>query len=227
MPPTKIVKLIYDDFETSSITLGITGTLIYRGYRLNACYDIDEQTASRTITGFNQIAAFYNRYHVTWAKISCTFVNTAGSPVIVGIVFRPVANEATWNTWEAWKAVMGNGFPARQTILTGSGGSMDRVTLNVKMPLWKLQGSKSEYADSEYGSVVSGNPPNILEGFIYMLSPTASGMTAVSTVLTQIRTTQYVKFSKRKLLTTSITIDDNPRDDNSDKNPGTETAAEA
>lgn len=177
------------------------------------------------MTGFNENAAFYKRYHVQWGKIECTFVNPNAIPVIVGITFRPVTNESGWSTWDAWKLGPGNGFPAKQCIMTAAGGSKDKCKLSVQCPLWKLHGNKTEYNDSSYGAITSANPGNIVEGFVYILMPTNTAAGSDLKLNTQIKVTQIIKFMQKKLLFSTLTEKDNPIDSNVTNN-GTEDAAE-
>lgn len=207
---SKVVKLSYQDATTPYVTITAGTKFAFREYRLNSAYDFDIQLLSDAAIGYKEWAAFYRRYLVTYVSLTCTFINPTPSAVWVGIMFRPVTGETNWTEWLTWRMIKSQNFPHRMMMLSPAGGKSDRVTLNVKCPLWKLHGRRGDYnGDADFSADVDANPARQLDGLVFCLSPDGNVATAPVAVYTNISATLYVKFYQQKTLRSSNTFDAN------------------
>lgn len=207
IPYSKTVKLVYLDQATHAITVS-GSSFAFRQYRLNSAYDFDIQYFSDSAVGYNEWAAFYKRYLVTHITLSVTFLNTNAFPVWVGMYFRPVRGEVGWTSWSTWRNLSGQRGNGKQVFLSQAGGKLDRVTITMSMPCWKIFGNKKQYyGDEDFSSSVTLNPGGILDGLIYVLTPTGGSAVNAFDVWTQIKATQHVRFYQPKTLDISNTFD--------------------
>jgi len=172
---------------------------------MNSAYDIDAQILSDSVVGFKEWSAFYGRYLVTWAKIEVDFANASTVPMYVGMCFRPITNETTWSTWADWRNIEGNGMISRFVQLGAGGSSQDMKKLTIKAPLWKVHGNKKEYyGDTGFSAPVDLNPGRLIDGFVWIQTPTDLAATLNLNIFTKIKITLYVKLFQRKLLKQSV-----------------------
>lgn len=197
----KIVHLSYQDTTGTVVTVAAGSTFNYNQYRCNSAFDVNPSIASTSMPGFQEWASFYLKYLVTWCKITCTFVNTSQSACYAGIAFRPYTSEATWTTWTAWRQLEGNSIPHKVRLLSMAGGQGDRVTLSVKAPLWKIVGNFHQYnSDVAYQAVVTTNPSNIIDGFVYVLTGDGAVGGATNPIVTvKVNIQMYVRFFNKRL----------------------------
>lgn len=185
-------------------------------YRINSAYDCDYAYANTSMPGYNEWAKYYQRYQVLYTKIVTTIENTGETPLICGIVFRPVYTEGTWSNWVAWRNLIGSGIPGREYEVAAAGNSGCRRTISFGMRLANLIGNPRQYhGESGYSATIDSNPAIEMEGFVYCL--TAQGNT-VTTAKCVLKTSIYMTirlYEKKYLVATlfdapTTTDDDQP-----------------
>lgn len=196
---------MFSDANTNGLQIATGAKLTFAQYKMNSAWDIDTQVLSDSIVGFKEWSAFYNRYRVTWAKLEVDFKNMAPFPVYAGLVFRPVTNETTWNTWSDWRQIESQGMICRFVMLSQAGGNGDGRKLIIKCPLWKVHRNRREYnGDLHYSAPVDKNPSRTIDGFVWIQTATDAAASANYNVFTKIKITLYVKMYEKKLLRKTI-----------------------
>jgi hypothetical protein len=132
---------------------------------------------SGSISGFPELATLYREYKVHDLEFEWNVVNRESFPVVIGVVYScyDLATQVTsaanaLNTLE-------NGFSTRGKIISGAGG-MDRFCFRGKMGLAKLLGNALQYEGAtDYASLVTGNPVNMLYINFIVVSTTGASLT--------------------------------------------------
>lgn len=198
----KTVKLVYQDYDTPFLRLNTTSSVTWNTYNINGAYDPNPAFLSGSIPGFDEWAAVYANYRVTWCRITCTFTQNIGNPACyIGIYLRPITGETGFTLWKQWLEIAGNPQPNRRAILGNAAGSANTRTLSVKSGLGKLIGQKSMLrSDVGYSASTLGNPPNILQGFTFIATMDGNPPPAELVVYCNCRVTYYVTFWNRRTL---------------------------
>ena len=185
MPLSKKLMFTYNDVTSINLAIppGSPFAQQYFQYKINSLWDLNAQIGSTSTIGFTQWSAFYSKYHVKWARLTTTFVNTGANPVHVGVFIRPIHSEpvSLLGLWSYFReASDGNNLPIKSVLLTPTGGSKDRVTLSVSCPLGRLLGNPSEFAgDVGYSAATNTDPTLLQDAFVFMLD--ADGAVNIAT----------------------------------------------
>jgi len=143
-------------------------------YRLNSIYNYDAQDVNNRPRGYNEIAAFYQRYRVykvTW-MIQCPAVNDR-----LMIVVLPVNNPITAIT-NLQDAVE---YPRAIYRQLGYAGN-NPVTIRGGIYLPKLTGAPpSTYkADDRYSAAINGNPAEVMDLLVGIYNSSGSANLGVT-----------------------------------------------
>ena len=158
---TTLRYVAYGSISTASLGYG------EQIFRLNSLFDPDYSGAGAQPLGFDQWAAFYQRYKVLCAHVKVEFAApTSLAESIVSIIPNLV------NTIDN-SGVNAMAEPnARYSIFSTNGGW--KPTLELVMPLEKLFGiTKEEFGEESYTAATSGSPVNV--GYLHVRVDTASG----------------------------------------------------
>lgn len=196
----KTVRLVYEDYDVPAISLTTAQAVNWNTYNINSAYDPNDAFASGALPGFNEYAAVYANYRVTWCKISTTFTQALGNPACyVGIYMRPIIGETGFTTWRDWIEIAANPQPNAREILGNANGNESTKTLMVKSSLGKLIGQPMMLAsDTAYQASVVSNPAQKLQAFVFIATMDGFGPVATLSVYVRVRITYYVTFWNRR-----------------------------
>lgn len=196
VPEEMTIKLVYHDSYTHTHT---SGAIQLWEFRANSVYDPDYTYTGHQPTGFDEMAALYQRYLVTGCKIEveASPLSSSGSsvPIVVAILPRLEQNSITdINTVvENPKAI--------STVVTGNVADANQhYHLSKYINVAKLFGVKSVQDDLDYSSVVTSNPTAV--AFYSLYSNSANG-SSTSIVALTVTLTYWVKFYKRQTTTST------------------------
>lgn len=199
---SKKVKLCFEDTTQTKLVMSASSGAPYTfyTYNLNGAWDVTPALLNTAMPGFNEWATVYNRYSVTYTRITTTFSLTAtNNPVYVGIFFRPIFVEPGLSSWVGWRNLKGNPLPHKRVLTSSGDANKGCVTLSVGCPIWRLWGLKQEYyGQGTFSSGIASNPATLVQGFIYAL--TGSGLNEDAEITVSTTVTMYIKFYHKKTL---------------------------
>ena len=179
MPMSQKFMFKYENINTNNVDLIGPTPFAFKLFRINSLNAINTTGGNGGIPGYINWTKFYNRYAVHWAKITCEFINNSIEPCYVGIAFRPITMETSWNSWSQYRNIDSNTFPNQQVLLTPRNGSKDSCTLSVQCKLDTLWGLPSQHNGSlAFTSDINANPPTIQDAIIFALSGNGSAINA-------------------------------------------------
>lgn len=136
-------------------------------YRLNSCYDPDYSGAGAQPLGFDQWAAFYNRYKVLSAKWKVQFASPTSLAESIVTVLPNLVNTID----NQGPYVMAEPY-AKSSIFSTNGGW--KPTLGDHMEINKIFGiTEQEFGEESYTAAVGGSPVNV--AYLHVRVDTASG----------------------------------------------------
>ncbi len=143
----------------SAVYNATTGTAFDQLYRLNSLFDPDESGVGGQPTGFDQLAALYNRYRVWNTRWKFRILSTISSGV--GLVLVPSNNTTSLGTLAGAQHAMS--LPYAKWTSTASGtrgenlmGQMDLALLNGR--------THQQYIDDDTtAALVTANPTEVLD----------------------------------------------------------------
>lgn len=194
-PEEMTVKLVYHDSYTHTHT---SGAMQLWEFRANSCFDPDYTYTGHQPTGFDEMAALYQRYLVTAAmiEVSASPISSADAnvPQVVAILPRLEQNSISdLNTvCENPKAVSAN--------VTGSTSDANNsVTIKKYINIKKILGVKN-LDDLDYSSTVTSSPTQPVFFSVYSCSAN-QGSTSIMGLT--VKLTFWVKFYKKQTTTSS------------------------
>lgn len=190
--------MVYADVDTPYIINNATyGS--FTEYRANSIFDVNVASATRTMVGVKEWAAFYSRYRVEGCKISATFNNQAGNGDFLAFIHFARNSTVPWSTWvEAVSTVSGN-YGGIAAVLGPSNGSRGVLRLKKYVSLAKLWGLPGEYKNAgAFTAAMGENPLQQMHARVGILSTT--GATFNATVLLRVKVTMYVRLYNKKIL---------------------------
>lgn len=197
-PDRIILKLSYFDSFNFSLTAGVGGAEVIRG---NSCYDPDRTLTGHQPYGYDQWAAFYQRYRVLGSAIRC--VPTAGSTDFTGS--SNVSCRLTVVPQIAGGATSGNEILEQPysrsrnvTYYNNAQGIIKHYMSTAKM--WGARKS-AVHDEYDYSATTNANPANSWDWLIYV-TPGSNG-TGTSYWAVDVKVTYYVEFSERLQLNSS------------------------
>lgn len=194
---TKFVKLKYVDSDTPIIGAA-TATFGNNTYKLNSAFDVNASIGSANMPGFQEWAAFYQRYRVMAAKITCRYVIRAPNPTYIGIYFTPLAAPFS-ASWLNFRELEGNrNNVIRLCPASGVTGSVGKLKMFRTMK--NLEGDKRLTYDDNYQALVTTNPSNIATGLVYCIDGNNVNNLGNIAAYVQVTVTMWIKFSNIKVL---------------------------
>lgn len=196
VPDRLITTLKYIDVNHSSIGTPATVFGSIR-YRPTAVYDIDPTIGGTTVSGFTELAAFYNYYRVHSSHIRVHFVNqdTTTAPLIIVLPLNNDPGSApSAATIQSWQMNPYNSFK-----LLSSKGGMDRGVVQNVISTEKFVGTRAVRFDDSYAAPVTAIPVNNWFWGVGVLSE--GGVNFTNGLTFQVLLSMVVEFYDRKELT--------------------------
>lgn len=200
-PAKRNVKLKYIEttVNTSPAALAYSVPVIYK---MNNAYDVTNAVTNTAMPGFNEWAAFYNRYRVNMFAITARFHNPSNSPCYVGLVAR-THDQGNMTTWTEARDQQGNKW-ARTKLLGLAGSGQDTGTLRLVVPLGSFIGNKAAYrADDSYSALttgtLTGSPLRIPQCVLWVGS--YDGAANHGLIIFQVTVTMYITLWDKRNLT--------------------------
>lgn len=159
-----VTKLRYTAFGSISTAISGYGEQIFR---LNSLFDPDYSGAGSQPLGFDQWAAFYNRYKVLSVKVRCQFAASTGlAESIVSLTPNMVNTIDT-----SGNHVLAEPY-SKNSVFSTNGGWKPVIEAEYSIP--KLFGLTTlEYGEEAYTAATSGSPVNV--AYLHVRVDTLSG----------------------------------------------------
>lgn len=193
-PESMMCKLVYHDSYTHTHT---SGAQQLWELRANSVYDPDYTYTGHQPTGFDEMAALYQRYLVTAASIEvqASPLSSGGSniPIVVAILPRLEQNSIsdTNTVCENPKAV--------SKVISGSTSDAPSRTISKYITMKKILGV-SNLDDLDYSAPVTTNPT---QGVFFSIYSNSANQGSTSIAALTVKVTYYVKFYKKQTVTSS------------------------
>lgn len=192
---SKNVRMRYIETLTLNIPLA-AGSFNTAVWNLNGMYDPNTAIGGAAIPGFAGWSTFYYKYRVNMAVMRCTFTNTNGFPIYVGLAAQPTYTSLA--NWSACRGLVGNPW-ARVRLLGPSGASTMMTTLTLVVPMARIAGNKFVFkGEQDYTGTSGSNPTNIIPGIALVFS--WDGLNTTASVPIDMRITYYSSFFDRNEL---------------------------
>ncbi len=162
-------------------------------FRLNSIFDPDFTSGGHQPYGFDQMAAWYNRYLVTRARVELTVTDPGADGIFFGAMIRTTAGAASIANESIGEHDERQGCMTKPLNNTGS----QVAPLIFDLPLHVVHGmTKTEWVGGidTHGATVSANPS--LVSFLSFAVANASSASNVA-VKVLVRITYDVEFSER------------------------------
>jgi len=195
MPPSLIRRLNYND----DLTQKASGAsyLVWR-YRINDIYDPDPLVLTGSLTGYNELTAFYDNWRVEKVEVDLSVSNWEAFPLIVGAVFTTTDIVASIGSRTSALNYLENPHSTRGTVLSGKGG-LDRLDKTLSLSVGSLMGNPKQYlAEIGYTGSTSSSPS--LQYFVTMIVVAPSGTVLTNGVMQKCVVRYTTRFFNRKPL---------------------------
>lgn len=191
VPDEMYVKLVYHDSYTHTHTSGATQLWEFRA---NSVYDPDYTYTGHQPTGFDELAALYQRYLVTSSSIEveASQLSSSGSniPIVVAILPRLEQNAITdINT------IVEQQNAVHTTVSGNTADANNHYHISCYRSMNKMFGIKSVANDLDYSATVTTSPNQV--AFFSVFSNSANqGSTSIVALTCTL--TFWVKFYKKQ-----------------------------
>lgn len=195
VPPELECKLVYHDSYTHTHT---TGAMQLWELRANSVYDPDYTYTGHQPTQFDELAALYQRYYVSAAKIevNASPISSSGSNVPIVVAILPRLEQ---NTMTDINTVCENPASVHMVVSGSTSDANVNKTISKYVNIKKLFGVKDLY-DLDYSAAVTTSPNQV--AFLSIYSNSANGgSTSIVGLTTTI--TFWCKFYKRQTTVSS------------------------
>lgn len=196
MPLNKLVKLKYS--TTHNMAVGASGILgTQQKWNLNSIYDVDATGGGHQPSGFDQMAAFYNRYKVLGVDVTVRITDPTIDGMRVFFVIMNPANNAetlTGDTKDAVSEIQQSGY----FDINNSGSQ--KIIKRFYAPIWKLSGLTKLQFDADpdnYTGPVTGDP-----GLLVQMACACCDLNQGSSggVIVTVDLVYHVRYYQRKFL---------------------------
>lgn len=193
MPSVHRTRLKY--VQTVTLNTGTTPSLFgsERSFRLNSIFDPDVAVGGHQPYGFDQMAAFYNKYLVTRALVELTLTNPSADGLIFACQVRSPSGAFGVSGNDVDSVAERQG--AMVKYINDSGAQV--YTLKFDLPNHEIMGlSPAQYAGQidQTGALVSANP-NLMNNIVFAISNQANSNN--ESLIVMVRISYDVTYSDR------------------------------
>ncbi len=145
-------------YETVLAIAPAAGAVAANVFRWNSVYDPDFTGVGTSAFAYSQLSALYNRYRVTAAKMTVTFVNTSTTtPLTCFVVLNPV-NTVGVNIAQ----ILGQRHVWSRSLGTANGQAA--ITHTVSAPVHEIYGvpRRQVLDEDDFAGITGTNPNNVV-----------------------------------------------------------------